>query len=149
MRAARAFANLDRRAVEHARVATGRGVEDETEVVASLARERVFNQPEAFALVERDRAAVRNGAGGQTLVAVVLCDGHVARGRSLPANDARLRLVADEERRVLDGRVLLLAVNLDGRMKGRRAKLLARSLVCRVNVRARVGDEAHAAGRDL
>src|SRR5205814_2154981 len=109
----------------------------------------VLNQPEAFALVEGDGAAVRDRAGGQTLVAVLLCDGCVARGRSLPTNDARPRLVADKEGRVLDGRVLLLAVNLDGRMKGRGAKLVARARVRCVNVGARVGDEAHAARRDL
>src|SRR5947209_18349874 len=80
---------------------------------------------------------------------MVLCDGDVARRARLPANDARLRLVADKEGRVLDGRVLLLAVNLDGRMKSRRAKLRARARVGCVSVRARVGDEAHAAGRDL
>src|SRR5205814_8634782 len=122
---------------------------DETEVVLACTRERVFDEPEAFALVERDGAAVRDRAGFQSLVSVVLSDGDVARRARLPTNDARLRFVADEEGRVGARRVLLLAVNLDGRMKGRRAKLLARARVGCVDVRARVGDETHAARRDL
>jgi len=67
-------------------------VEDELEVVFAGAVERVFDEPEASALVEGDGAAVRDRAGGKSLVAAVLGDGEVVRRVRLPMNDARTRL---------------------------------------------------------
>ena len=67
----------------------------------------------------------------------------------LPTKHVRVRFVADYKGRLLVNGVLLDAIDLDGRMIGRRAKQMPRFQISRVNVCPRIDDERGSASGDF
>src|SRR5690348_7915587 len=118
------------------------------ELMLARAEKLIVNQPRTLALIKCNRAAVRNRSG-QSPVAVMLRNDLVISGGGLPFQHTRLRLVPDHKRHVYVGRVLLLAVNPDGRVVRGRAKRVSHLQVAAVDVRAGIDDERATARADF